>query len=161
MSQIHFKVDFNVELGVHQNMRRPRLWLCPTKSGATSTPTLFAAPLTCGVTRRLPSSSPVGGLGGFRHGPHRRTRPLHLVRTRGLPAAPPPEKIKIDFGPQLGETFLSARHDFKIDFMQSCKFDFKIDFLQHWANHLTKGSRSMIRVESDPPIWETGNRVTF
>ena len=126
-------------------MRRPRLWLCPTKSGATSTPTLFAAPLTCGVTRRLPSSSPVGGLGGFRHGPHRRTRPLHLVRTRGLPAASSPEKIKIDFGPQLGETFLSARHDFKIDFMQSCKFDFKIDFLQHWANHAFKGARAITR----------------
>ena len=54
--------------------------------------------------------------------------------------------MNLDFGPQLGETFLSARHDFKIDFMQSCKFDFKIDFLQHWANHAFKGARAIITV---------------
>ena len=58
--------------------------------------------------------------------------------------------MKIDFGPQLGETFLSARHDFKIDFMQSCKFDFKIDFLQHWANHAFKGARAIASAVSLP-----------
>ena len=67
--------------------------------------------------------------------------------------------MKIDFGPQLGETFLSARHDFKIDFMQSCKFDFKIDFLQHWANHAFKGARAITRLgrvgwQTDPEVWE-------
>ena len=53
-----------------------------------------------------------------------------------------------DFGPQLGETFLRARHDFKIDFMQSCKFDLKIDFLQHWANHGLEGARAITIVPS-------------